>query len=62
MAAASDGHANSYEMTKDEANSEVSVQVYAQLHERAQSVEVDAALIAEREQNQPTGKRHAYGK
>ena len=48
--AASDGHGNLYEMTRDEANNEVSVQVYAQLQERAQSVEVDSALIAEREQ------------
>lgn len=48
--AASEGRSNYYEMSPDEANNEVTMQVYAQLQERGQSVEVDAALIEEREQ------------
>ena len=50
MAASNEDVLNSYELTRDEAASEVTVQIYAQLQERAQSVEVDAAVIAEREQ------------
>jgi len=50
MAVAAEGHMGSYEMTQEEADNEVAVEIYAQLQERAQSVEVDAALIAERDE------------
>ena len=54
---AADGHVGSYEMTQEEADNEVAVEIYGQLQERAESLAVDAAVIAEREERIQVGNK-----